>query len=86
MRRIAVVLCLIALLFSLTAIGGQVRASSGVTFTATELLGRPTDTSITVNVVPSSSGQIYFQYGTASGSYIPAKQVLPHLRVARLMR
>ena len=67
MKRIVVILYLIALLFSLIAIGGQVRASSGVTFTAMELLGRPTDTSMTVNVVPSSSGQIYFQYGTTSG-------------------
>jgi hypothetical protein len=41
-----------------------------VTFTATELLGRPTDTSVTVNVVPSSNGQVYFRYGTASGVYI----------------
>jgi len=39
------------------------------TFTATELLGRPTDSSVTVNVVPSSDGQIYFEYGTTSGIY-----------------
>ncbi len=44
-------------------------ASGGVTFTATELLGRPTDTSITVNVVPSSNGQVYFKYGIAPGAY-----------------
>ena len=44
-------------------------ASSGATFTATELLGRPTDTSITVNVVPSSNGLVYFEYGTATGVY-----------------
>ena len=69
MKRVAVFLCLIVLLFSLSAIVGQVQASSGVTFTATELLGRPTDTSVTVNVVPSSSGYIYFQYGTTTGVY-----------------
>jgi hypothetical protein len=46
-----------------------VRASGGATFAATELLGRPTDTSITVNVVPSSNGQVYFKYGTASRVY-----------------
>ena len=40
-----------------------------VTFAATELLGRPTDSSITVNVVPSGNGQVYFEYGTASGVY-----------------
>ncbi len=40
-----------------------------VTFAATELLGRPTDTSITVNVVPSGNGVVYFEYGTLSGVY-----------------
>ena len=40
-----------------------------VSFSATELLGRPTDTSITVNVVPSGNGVVYFEYGTASGVY-----------------
>jgi phosphodiesterase/alkaline phosphatase D-like protein len=54
---------------ALPAIGGEVHASSGVTFTAAELLGRPTDTSITVNVVPSANGQVYFKYGTATGVY-----------------
>ena len=67
MKKAAVFLCLIVLLFSLSAIGGQVHAA--VTFAATELLGRPTDTSVTVNVVPSANGQVYFQYGTGSGVY-----------------
>src|SRR5512136_319446 len=40
-----------------------------VSFSATVLLGRPTDTSIAVNVVPSSKGVVYFEYGTASGVY-----------------
>jgi hypothetical protein len=33
------------------------------------LLGRPTDDSITVNVVPDLSGDVYFEYGTESGVY-----------------
>jgi hypothetical protein len=33
------------------------------------LLGRPTDHSITVNVIPDQSGEISFQYGTTSGVY-----------------
>jgi hypothetical protein len=69
MKKAAVLSWLIIFLFILPAIGGEVRASNGVTFTATELLGRPTDTSITVNVVPSANGQVYFQYGTATGVY-----------------
>ena len=41
-----------------------------VTFAASELLGRPTDSSVTVNVVPSSATvEVYFEYGTASGVY-----------------
>ncbi|HTX71059.1 MAG TPA: hypothetical protein VMH50_18175, partial [Thermoleophilia bacterium] len=32
------------------------------TFTAEELLGKPTDTSVTVNVVPASSIQYSYQY------------------------
>jgi len=67
MKRIAVFLCLIVLLFSLSAIGGAVHAT--VTFAAPELLARPTDTSITINVAPSANGQVYFQYGTATGVY-----------------
>jgi hypothetical protein len=67
MRRTAV-LFIIIVLFSLPVVG-EVRASNGVTFTATELLGRPTDSSITVNVVPSVNGQVYFKYGTATGVY-----------------
>jgi hypothetical protein len=51
-----------------SCIGGEVYAAP-VGFTATELLGRPTNVSITVTVVPSGNGQIYFQYGTTSGVY-----------------
>ena len=54
---------------ALQALAGKMYASAAVTFTATELLGRPTDTSITVNVVPSGNGQVYFEYGTAPGVY-----------------
>jgi hypothetical protein len=49
--------------------GGGLFAGAAVSFAASELLGRPTDTSVTVNVVPSGSGQVYFQYGTSSGVY-----------------
>jgi hypothetical protein len=53
----------------LQALGGGTHARAAVTFAATELLGRPTDTSITVNVVPSGNGQVYFEYGIATGVY-----------------
>jgi hypothetical protein len=49
--------------------GGGLFAGAAVSFAASELLGRPTNSSVTVNVVPSGSGQVYFQYGTSSGVY-----------------
>jgi UDP-2,3-diacylglucosamine pyrophosphatase LpxH len=41
-----------------------------VHFTATELLGRPTDHSITVNVVADTDLDIFFEYGIEQGVYI----------------
>ncbi len=38
-------------------------------FIATEILGRPTDTSITVNVVPAGAMEVYYEYGLEPGSY-----------------
>lgn len=38
-------------------------------FVATEILGRPTDTSIIVNIVPAVPMEIYYEYGTAPGVY-----------------
>jgi hypothetical protein len=66
-RKVTILILGIILLSSLFPLGGGLYAD--VTFSATELLGRPTDTSVTVNVVPNSSGQIYFEYGTESGVY-----------------
>jgi hypothetical protein len=40
-----------------------------VAFTATELLGRPTDSSVTVNVLAEEDLEVYFEYGTESGVY-----------------
>jgi hypothetical protein len=46
-----------------------------VSFPGPELLGRPTDSSVTVNVVPSAAIQAYFEYGTQSGG--PYTQTSP---------
>ncbi|NLE74246.1 MAG: hypothetical protein GX604_06440, partial [Actinobacteria bacterium] len=43
------------------------RAATAISFTGYELLGKPTDTSITVNIVPNSEIEYYYQYGTTSG-------------------
>ena len=42
---------------------------AAITFSGPELLGKPTDTSITINVVPDANVSMYFEYGTAPGLY-----------------
>ncbi|WP_162844818.1 alkaline phosphatase D family protein, partial [Pelolinea submarina] len=40
-----------------------------ITFTGEELLGCPTDSSIKINIVPDSTIEYRYQYGTSSGAY-----------------
>ena len=40
-----------------------------ITFTGEELLGRPTDTSMSIKVVPDEDISLYYEYGTTSGVY-----------------
>jgi hypothetical protein len=47
-----------------------VRGDGETTFSATELLSRPTDHSVTVNAVAQADLEVYFEYGTQSGVYI----------------
>jgi hypothetical protein len=47
----------------------SVTVSVAQTFTGTELLARPTDHSITLNVVSSSALEAYVEYGITSGAY-----------------
>ncbi len=50
-------------------------ARAQVSFPGAELLGRPTDTSVTINVVASAAIDAYFEYGTQSGG--PYTQTSP---------
>lgn len=43
--------------------------STNPDFIATEILGLPTDSSVTVSVVPASAMTVFYEYGTASGAY-----------------
>jgi hypothetical protein len=43
--------------------------SANPNFVATEILGRPTDTSVTANVVPAMAMDVAYEYGTAPGAY-----------------
>src|ERR1035437_17062 len=47
----------------------SIAVSVAQTFTGTELLARPTDHSITLNVVSSSALDAYVEYGITSGAY-----------------
>jgi hypothetical protein len=62
MRRVNI---LIASLVSFFLTGGL--AAQSITFAGTELLGKPTNNSVTINIVPDASIQLYYQYGTISG-------------------
>ena len=60
------------LVFVLSLVGGSatsIQAATSIPFTGEELLGKPEDTSITVNIVPASTIEYHYQYGTVSGSY-----------------
>ena len=46
-----------------------VPTSASPDFIAAEITGRPTDKSVTLNVVPATQMQITYEYGTASGAY-----------------
>ena len=52
-----------------TPVEGAVQAQQTITFSGAELLGRATDTSISIKIVPDSTIQYYYQYGTSPGSY-----------------
>ena len=46
-------------------------------FTATELLTRPTSSSVTVSLVPKETMEIFFEYGTSLGSYACQTPAVP---------
>ena len=46
-----------------------VQAQQTITFSGAELLGRATDTSITIKIVPDSAIQYYYEFGTSPGVY-----------------
>lgn len=44
------------------------QAATTINFTGTELLSRPTDTSIMITIVPATTIEYYYEYGTESGN------------------
>ena len=61
----------IILIFFFSLMGGSATRVSAdtITFTGEELLGKPTDTSITINIVPASAIEYRYEYGTITGVY-----------------
>jgi hypothetical protein len=57
-------------LTSLLPMGSWIMGTT-TTFAGEELLGKPTDTSITVNIVPNSTIEYYYEYGTTQGGPYP---------------
>jgi hypothetical protein len=43
------------------------QAATVITFTGEELLGKPTDDSVTINIVPDATIEYYYEYGTSQG-------------------
>ena len=62
--RLFVLLVFLLSLFGSTAT--RVQATT-VTFSGEELLGKPTDSSITINIVPDATIEYYYEYGTSQG-------------------
>jgi hypothetical protein len=50
-------------------LGGVADAATSINFVGEELLGKPTGTSITINIVPATTIEYHYQYGTSPGSY-----------------
>ena len=59
------------LVFLLSLLGGPTpgaNAATPITFTAEELLTRPTATSININVIPASTIELYYEYKVSGGA------------------
>ena len=61
---------------STTGYGNHPRGSDDPLFVAQELLGRPTDTSVTINAAAVEDLEAYYEYGTESGTYHGSTEVV----------
>ncbi len=61
----------IAVLLVIQMTGGTsvVNAATSITFSADELLGMLTDSSVTINIIPDSDIEYYYEFGTETGVY-----------------
>jgi len=66
---ILVVLLLAAFILLSGAVSIGADAYASISFSGQELLGRPTDSSISIKVVPDAAIEYYYEYGVTPGSY-----------------
>ena len=71
-RKPKKILCAVLLLRTAASVP-ELQAAT-IAFSGIEQLGKPTDTSITLNVVPQASANIYYEYGGASGPALTKPQ------------
>ncbi len=70
LARIGRFVMIVVFLASLVGVPTRpVNAAATITFTGGELLGKPTDTSIAINIVPATTIEYHYQYGATSGVY-----------------
>ena len=65
-----IVLCFFTILLGIAAVTSELYANT-VTFEGGELLGKPTNNSVTINIVPASAIEYYYEYGTSQGGPYP---------------
>ncbi len=63
---LALVVCHVSFVGGSTA---SAQAAGEITFSGAELLGRPTDSSAMITIVPQATIEYYYEYGTSSGVY-----------------
>ena len=69
MRSNVLKIYMVLLLLFVTMGNKSFSVPNDVRFIATELLGRPTDRSVTVNVVSDVAVEIFFEYGAEASIY-----------------
>ena len=66
--RVFSFLVIFSMLLSAVGVPAFQASATTVNFTAEELLGKPTNNSITINIVPASAIEYKYEYGTTSGA------------------
>ncbi len=67
--RVFSIFVILSILLSVVGVPNfTAKAASTITFAGQELLGRPTNNSITINIVPNTTIEYHYQYGLTAGA------------------